>query len=40
MSRKSSSVAWAVVLTALAMVLMLVGGRWLWHFILTMHGVH
>jgi hypothetical protein len=40
MSRKSSPAAWAVVVSALAVLLMLGGGRWLWHFILTMHGVH
>jgi hypothetical protein len=39
MSKKSSAVAWAVVLTALAVVLVLGGGRWLWHFILAMHGM-
>jgi hypothetical protein len=40
MSNKSSSAAWAVVLCALAVVLVLGGGRWLRHFILTMHGMH
>ncbi len=40
MNRKSSRAVWAVVLCALAVVLMLGGGRWLWHFILTMHGMH
>jgi hypothetical protein len=39
MSKKSSPAAWAVVLGALAVVLVL-GGRWLWHSILTMHGMH
>jgi hypothetical protein len=40
MSKKSSAAAWAVVLSALAVLLVLVGGRWLWHFILAMHGIH
>jgi hypothetical protein len=40
MSEKSSRAVWAVVLCALALVLVLGGGRWLWRFILTMHGMH
>jgi hypothetical protein len=39
MSKKSSHAAWAVVLWVLAVVLVLGGGRWLWHFILRMHGM-
>ena len=38
MSNKSSAAKWAVVFSALAVLLALVGGRWLWHFILAMHG--
>src|ERR1700721_74905 len=33
MSKKSSSIVWAVVLCGLAMLLALGGGQWLWHFI-------
>jgi len=40
MSEKSSHAVWTVVLCALAVVLVLGGGRWLWHFILIMHGMH
>jgi hypothetical protein len=40
MSEKSSHAVWAVVLCALAVVLVLGGGRWLWRFVLTMHGMH
>jgi hypothetical protein len=40
MSKKSSATAWAVVTSALAVLLALAGGRWLWHFILAMHGIH
>jgi hypothetical protein len=40
MNKKSSPAAWAVVFCALAVLLVLVGGRWLWHFILTIHGMH
>jgi hypothetical protein len=40
MSKKSLPAAWAVVICTLAVVLVLGGGRWLWHFILTMHGMH
>jgi hypothetical protein len=40
MSKKSSPVVWSVVLCALAVALVLGGGRWLWHFILAMHGIH
>jgi hypothetical protein len=39
MSKKSWSAVWAFVLCALAVVLVLGGGRWLWHFILAMHGM-
>jgi hypothetical protein len=39
MSKKFSTAVWAVVLCALAGALMLGGGRWLWHFILRMHGM-
>ena len=40
MSKKSLLAAWVVALSALAVVLALGGGRWLWRFILTMHGMH
>jgi hypothetical protein len=39
MSKKSSSTAWTVVLCGLAVLLALGGGRWLWRFILRMHGL-
>jgi hypothetical protein len=39
MSKKSSPSVWAVVLCGLAVLLALGGGRWLWHFILRMHGL-
>jgi hypothetical protein len=40
MSKTLGPTAWAFVLCALAVVLVLWGGRWLWHFVLTMHGMH
>jgi hypothetical protein len=40
MSKRSSAAACAVVLSALAVLLVLVGGRWSLHFILAMHGIH
>jgi hypothetical protein len=39
MNKKSWPAAWAFILCALA-VLVWWGGRWLWHFFLTMHGMH
>jgi hypothetical protein len=39
MNKKALPTTWAVVLCALAVVLVLGGARWLWHFILTMHGM-
>jgi hypothetical protein len=40
MSKKSSPATWGVILCALAVLLVLGGGRWLWRFILRMHGMH
>src|ERR1700733_7308483 len=40
MSEKCSHAVWAIVLCTMAVVLELGGGRLLWRFILTMHGMH
>jgi hypothetical protein len=40
MSERYSHVVWAGILCAVVLVLVLDGGRWLWHFILIMHGMH
>jgi len=31
---------WTVVVLAVVTALVLGGGRWLWHMLLRMHGVH
>ena len=36
----NKNTVWALVVVAVVVVLVLGGGRWLWHLLLRMHGVH